>query len=173
MSSPHRVVLVATLGVAALLFAGCPAQPPPHDFVTPSTSDTQRLPADSVEAATVDQEQFDKIEQQSLETARIARENEIAFFAKQSKDVFVLETQNAINDGDYRILKLKQKATRLEGDERRLIDETIDELEAAVQRVVDELEKVIRADALEWEELRDEVDQALFDLESIREPAGT
>jgi hypothetical protein len=170
MTDPPRVALALILVVAALVGAGCPEQSPP---IAPNDSPTTAaaVSADALESIEAEQLGLDETEKQSRAIEDVVREREHVVLAKQSKEVFILEIQNVISDAEYRIQQLKRKVAKLEDDERQSIEETIDALEAAVERVADGLARVVEAEALEWEDFREEVERAIFDLDSIREPS--
>jgi hypothetical protein len=169
MIDPQRIASNLILGAAALACAGCPEQPPSIESTTTSFA----APIESQQSIEDEKLRLHETEEQALAVEEIVREPDLEILAKQSKEVFILEIQNAISDAEYRIQQLRKKGAKLEGDARRSMDETIDEMEAAVARVADGLAKVIGAEALEWEDFREEVEQAVLDLDSIREPSRT
>jgi hypothetical protein len=167
-----RFLLAIMVGGAAIFVAGCAEQQSPNSPAQ-TTTVSNRPNLESTESAQAERARLDDIEEQSLATEQIARENELRHLARQSRESFILETQHSLSGAEQRIRQLNNKATRLDEDARQDFDDTVDRLKVAIQRVVDALAKVTDSDALDWENFRGDVDQAVDELESIPDPPRT
>ena len=103
-------------------------------------------------------------EQVTAEAATKAGEAENKYQSQESLAAYVDKEETQLKDADHQIDDLKQRADKLEGDEKAALDKQVDRLQELRTRAGDKLSELKSAGEDEWTVKGIGVESAMKDL---------
>ena len=109
-------------------------------------------------------EKVRKQEQVTAEAATKAGAAENKYQSQEALTVYVDKEETQLKDADHRIDDLKQRADKLEGDEKAALDKQVDRLQELRTRAGDKLSELKSAGEDQWTVKGNGVESAMNDL---------
>ena len=169
------------LAMAGVLMAGCDQQTTKSDVkdaqaeVRQEQQETQEVMEQASDAIADKQqalqetraEEMEKVREQqqvTAEAAAKASETENKYQSQEALTAYVGKEETRLKDADNRIADLKQRADKLEGDEKAALDTRVDRLQELRTRAGDKLSELKSAGKGEWTIKGNSVESAMNDL---------
>jgi len=169
------------LAMAGVLMAGCDQQTTKTDVknaqaeVRQEQQETQEVMEQASDEIAIKEEALEetqaeemkKVREQQQVTAEAtakAGEAENKYQSQEALTVYVDKEETRLKDADNRIDDLKQRAGKLEGDEKAALDKRVDRIQELRTRAGDKLSELKSAGADEWTAKGNSVESAMNDL---------
>jgi DNA repair exonuclease SbcCD ATPase subunit len=171
----------AALALAGVLMAGCDQQTTKSDVkdaqaeVRQEQSETQEVMEQASKAIAIKEEALRATRDEEMEKVRVqqqvtaeaatkAGELENKYQSQEEVAAYVDKRETQLKDADRRIDDLKQRADKLEGDEKAALDKQVGRIQELRTRAGDKLSELKSAGEDEWSVKGNSVDSAMNDL---------